>query len=38
MEASSARSAQKFSALTPNLFFQVGEKFRIVLANGVHQA
>jgi hypothetical protein len=35
MEASSARSAQELSALAPNLFFQVGEKFRIVLANGV---
>jgi hypothetical protein len=37
MEASSARSTQKFSALTPDLSFEFREKFLIVLAHSVHQ-
>jgi hypothetical protein len=37
MEASSARSTQKFSALTPDLFFEFPEKLLIVLAYRVNQ-
>jgi hypothetical protein len=37
MEASSARSAQKFSALTPDLSFEFREQFLIVLADSVDE-